>query len=507
MANENILLQMKNIHKKFPGVYALKDVNFELKAGEVHALLGENGAGKSTLIKCLAGIYIPDEGEVIVKGKSHIMKSVADSQAHGISVIHQELCLVPYLSIAENMYLGREKNIAGIIKRGDENEAAKKMLSRLGLDFDPNTLIKDLSIAQQQMVEIAKALSVDADILVMDEPTASLTDKETEVLFETMRQLKAEGIGIIYISHRMSELFEITDRVTVMRDGQYVGTVNTAETTNDQLIAMMVGRELTQLYFKDEIKPGKVVVEVKDLVSPPFVNGVSFEIREGEIVGMSGLVGAGRSETSHCIFGIDNRYTGGIFIDGKAANIRSVRQAMQNGIALVPENRKEEGLVLVNSVGYNLTLTVLHEIFRGRPLGNLAKETATITRYIKELAIKTPSAEQLADNLSGGNQQKIVIAKWLATKPKLLILDEPTRGVDVGARAEIYGFMNELAKQGVAILMISSDLPEIINMSDRVLVMHEGKITANLSRNELNQETIMRYATGATGTGGNTNAA
>ena len=493
MAEGNILLQMKHIHKKFPGVYALKDVNFELKAGEVHALLGENGAGKSTLIKCLAGIYIPEEGEVIVKGESHIMKSVADSQAHGISVIHQELCLVPYLSIAENMYLGRERNVAGIIKRGEENEAAKKMLSRLGLDFDPNTLIKDLSIAQQQMVEIAKALSVDADILVMDEPTASLTDKETEVLFETMRQLKAEGIGIIYISHRMSELFAITDRVTIMRDGQYVGTVNTRETTNDQLIAMMVGRELTQLYFKDEVKPGKVVVEVK------VVNGVSFAVREGEIVGMSGLVGAGRSETSHCIFGIDDKYTGQILIDGKPVHIRSVRQAMQNGIALVPENRKEEGLVLINSVGYNLTLTVLHEIFRGRPLGNPAKETETITRYIK-----TPSPDQLAENLSGGNQQKIVIAKWLATKPKLLILDEPTRGVDVGARAEIYGFMNELAKQGVAILMISSDLPEVINMSDRVLVMHEGRITANLSKNELSQETIMRYATG---TGGNIDAA
>ena len=499
-----ILLQMKNIHKKFPGVYALKDVNFELKAGEVHALLGENGAGKSTLIKCLAGIYIPEEGEVIVNGKSHIMTSVADSQAHGISVIHQELCLVPYLSIAENMFLGRERNIGGIIKRGQENEEAKKLLSRLGLDFDPNTLIKDLSIAQQQMVEIAKALSVKADILVMDEPTASLTDKETEVLFETMRQLKAEGIGIIYISHRMSELFAITDRVTVMRDGQYVGTVNTREVTNDQLIAMMVGRELTQLYFKDDVKPGKVVLEVKDLVSPPFVNGVSFAVREGEIVGMSGLVGAGRSETAHCIFGLDDRYTGEILIDGKPVHIRSVRQAMNNGIALVPENRKEEGLVLINSVGYNLTLTILHEIYKGHPLGNPSRETEEIAKHIHELAIKTPSADQIAENLSGGNQQKIVIAKWLATKPKLLILDEPTRGVDVGARAEIYGFMNELAKQGVAILMISSDLPEVINMSDRVLVMHEGRVTANLSKNELSQETIMRYATG---NGGTSNAA
>ncbi|MBQ6776566.1 MAG: sugar ABC transporter ATP-binding protein [Synergistaceae bacterium] len=502
MANET-LLQMKNIHKKFPGVYALRDVNFELKAGEVHALLGENGAGKSTLIKVLAGIYIPEEGEVIVKGNSHIMQNVADSQAHGISVIHQELCLVPYLSIAENIFLGRERNVMGFIKRDTEAAEARELLKGLGLDFDPNTLVGELSIAQQQMVEIAKALSVKADILVMDEPTASLTDKETEVLFDTIRRLKSQGIGIIYISHRMSELFEITDRVTIMRDGQYVGTVNTRETTRDQLIAMMVGRELTQLYFKDEVKPGEVVIEVKDLVNPPFVNGVSFAIRAGEIVGMSGLVGAGRSESAHCIFGLDKLQSGEIFIEGKPVKINSVREAMQNGIAMVPENRKEEGLVLINSVGYNLTLTVLHEIFRGHPLGNPRFEGEAISRYIKEFEIKTPTPDQLAENLSGGNQQKIVIAKWLATRPKLLILDEPTRGVDVGARAEIYGFMNELAKQGVAILMISSDLPEILNMSDRVLVMHEGKITANLSKNEMSQEVIMRYATG----GGNINAA
>ena len=494
---------MKNIHKKFPGVYALRDVNFELKAGEVHALLGENGAGKSTLIKVLAGIYIPEEGEVIVKGNSHIMQNVADSQAHGISVIHQELCLVPYLSIAENIFLGRERNVMGFIKRDTEAAEARELLKGLGLDFDPNTLVGELSIAQQQMVEIAKALSVKADILVMDEPTASLTDKETEVLFDTIRRLKSQGIGIIYISHRMSELFEITDRVTIMRDGQYVGTVNTRETTRDQLIAMMVGRELTQLYFKDEVKPGEVVIEVKDLVNPPFVNGVSFAIRAGEIVGLSGLVGAGRSESAHCIFGLDKLQSGEIFIEGKPVKINSVREAMQNGIAMVPENRKEEGLVLINSVGYNLTLTVLHEIFRGHPLGNPRFEGEAISRYIKEFEIKTPTPDQLAENLSGGNQQKIVIAKWLATRPKLLILDEPTRGVDVGARAEIYGFMNELAKQGVAILMISSDLPEILNMSDRVLVMHEGKITANLSKNEMSQEVIMRYATG----GGNINAA
>ena len=492
----DVILTMKNIHKEFPGVKALQGVNFDLKRGEVHALLGENGAGKSTLIKVLAGIYIPEEGEVVVNGESHIMRNVADSQAHGISVIHQELCLVPYLSIAENIFLGRERTAGVFINKAKEAEEATELLKSLGLDFNPNTLVGELSIAQQQMVEIAKALSVKSDILVMDEPTASLTDKETEVLFEVIRDLKAKGKGIIYISHRMSELFEITDRVTIMRDGQYVGTVNTRETTRDKLIAMMVGRELTQLYVRDEPKPGKVVLEVKDLVDAPMVNGVSFSLREGEIVGMSGLVGAGRSETAHCIFGISEAKGGEILIDGKPVKIHNVREAMQNGIAMVPEDRKAEGLVLINSVGYNLTLTVLHEIFKGKPLGDAKHEREQIERYIKELAIKTPSPEQLAENLSGGNQQKIVIAKWLATEPKVLILDEPTRGVDVGARAEIYGFMNALAQRGVAILMISSDLPEILNMSDRVLVMYQGRVMANLGKQELSQELIMHYATG-----------
>ena len=492
----DVILTMKNIHKEFPGVKALQGVNFDLKRGEVHALLGENGAGKSTLIKVLAGIYIPEQGEVVVNGESHIMRNVADSQAHGISVIHQELCLVPYLSIAENIFLGRERTAGVFINKAKEAEEATELLKSLGLDFNPNTLVGELSIAQQQMVEIAKALSVKSDILVMDEPTASLTDKETEVLFEVIRDLKAKGKGIIYISHRMSELFEITDRVTIMRDGQYVGTVNTRETTRDKLIAMMVGRELTQLYVRDEPKPGKVVLEVKDLVDAPMVNGVSFSLREGEIVGMSGLVGAGRSETAHCIFGISEAKGGEILIDGKPVKIHNVREAMQNGIAMVPEDRKAEGLVLINSVGYNLTLTVLHEIFKGKPLGDAKHEREQIERYIKELAIKTPSPEQLAENLSGGNQQKIVIAKWLATEPKVLILDEPTRGVDVGARAEIYGFMNALAQRGVAILMISSDLPEILNMSDRVLVMYQGRVMANLGKQELSQELIMHYATG-----------
>nr|MBQ6739492.1 sugar ABC transporter ATP-binding protein [Synergistaceae bacterium] len=340
----DVILNMKNIHKEFPGVKALQGVNFDLRRGEVHALLGENGAGKSTLIKVLAGIYIPEQGEVTVNGESHIMRNVADSQAHGISVIHQELCLVPYLSIAENIFLGRERTAGVFINKAKEAEEAKALLKSLGLEFDPNTLVGELSIAQQQMVEIAKALSVKSDILVMDEPTASLTDKETEVLFGVIRDLKAQGKGIIYISHRMSELFEITDRVTIMRDGQYVGTVNTRETTRDKLIAMMVGRELTQLYVRDEPKPGEVVLEVKDLVDAPMVNGVSFSLRAGEIVGMSGLVGAGRSETAHCIFGISEAKSGEILIDGKPVKIHNVRDAMQNGIAMVPEDRKAEGL-------------------------------------------------------------------------------------------------------------------------------------------------------------------
>lgn len=492
----DVVLEMKGICKKFPGVQALQDVSFELRRGEVHALLGENGAGKSTLIKVLAGIYQPDEGEILIDGRPCVMRGAAASQAHGVSVIHQELCLVPHLSIAENIFLGRERATAGLIEREGEEREAACLLGELGLDLDPRALVEDLSVAQRQMVEIAKALSIEADILVMDEPTASLTDRETKILFDIIRRMKAEGIGIIYISHRMSELFEIADRVTVMRDGRHIGTLDIRSTTREHLIAMMVGRELAQLYARGEPELGETVLEVRDLVAPPVLDGVSFSVRAGEIVGMSGLVGAGRTETARCIFGIDRPKSGQILIGGRSAPIRDVRDAMRSGIAMAPEDRKDEGLILIGSVAHNLTLTILSEIFHGRPLGRPAYERERVERSVRDLGIKTADARQSVEDLSGGNQQKVVIAKWLATDPKLLILDEPTRGVDVGARAEIYALMDRLAQRGVAILMISSDLPEILNMSDRVLVMCRGRVVADLAKGELSQELVMYHATG-----------
>lgn len=486
-----VVLEMKNIHKRFPGVYALKDINFELRKGEVHALLGENGAGKSTLIKILAGIYTAEEGEVRLHGKREDIRSVADSQRHGISVIHQELCLVPGLTIADNIFLGRELAKGQFIQDENENVKAAELMATLGLELPPNTKVSALSVAQQQMVEIAKALSVDADILVMDEPTAALTERETVLLYQVIRRLQAEGISIIYISHRMEELFTITDRVTVMRDGEYIGTRVTAETTKNELIAMMVGRELTDLYKRNTAEPGEIVLEVKDLCRQKALDNISFAVRKGEILGIAGLVGAGRSETARCLFGVDPYDSGEIRVEGKPVQIKSVRDAMDIGIALVPEDRKEEGLVLIRSISYNITLAVLDELKKAGK-----NENELVDRYIQALSIKTPGNDQVVNNLSGGNQQKVVIAKWLAAGPKVLILDEPTRGVDVGARVEIYGIMSDLARQGVAVIMISSDLPEVINMSDRVLVMAQGRIAGELCGDEITQESVMEYATG-----------
>jgi len=486
-----VVLEMKNIHKRFPGVYALKDINFELRKGEVHALLGENGAGKSTLIKILAGIYTAEEGEVRLHGKREDIRSVADSQRHGISVIHQELCLVPGLTIADNIFLGRELAKGQFIQDENENVKAAELMATLGLELPPNTKVSALSVAQQQMVEIAKALSVDADILVMDEPTAALTERETVLLYQVIRRLQAEGISIIYISHRMEELFTITNRVTVMRDGEYIGTRVTAETTKNELIAMMVGRELTDLYKRNTAEPGEIVLEVKGLCRRKALDNISFAVRKGEILGIAGLVSAGRSETARCLFGVDPYDSGEIRVEGKPVQIKSVRDAMDIGIALVPEDRKEEGLVLIRSISYNITLAVLDELKKAGK-----NENELVDRYIQALSIKTPGNDQVVNNLSGGNQQKVVIAKWLAAGPKVLILDEPTRGVDVGARVEIYGIMSDLARQGVAVIMISSDLPEVINMSDRVLVMAQGRIAGELCGDEITQESVMEYATG-----------
>ena len=484
---------MKNISKRFPGVYALKNVDFELKRGEVHALLGENGAGKSTLIKVLGGIYHAEEGEIEIEGKNVSITSVQDAEENGIAIIHQELVLVPYMSVAENIYLGREAGSGIFVDRSEMTKSAQKILDDLGMDIDARSLVKDLPIAKQQMVEITKAVSVNSKILVMDEPTSSISDKEVENLFKIMRDLTKKGVGIVYISHKMSELDEICDRVTVMRDGEYVGTKNVKETAKDELIAMMVGRTLTNYYVRDYGEPGEEILKVTGLSDGDKVKGVDFNVRKGEIVGFAGLVGAGRSETMQAIFGLAKEVTGEIYINGNKVEIHNPEEAIKHGLALVPESRKEQGLYLVQSVKYNTTIEVLKE-FIGKFRVNDKRETEITQEYIDLMSTKTPSQAQKIGNLSGGNQQKVMIGRWLATKPKVLILDEPTRGIDVGAKSEIYAIMNNLVKTGVSIIMISSELPEIINMSDRVYVMAGGVVRGCINHEEISQENIMHLA-------------
>lgn len=491
------LLEMKDVSKRFPGVYALKGVEFELNRGEVHALLGENGAGKSTLMKILGGIYSIDEGKIFIDEQEVEIKDVKDAQYNGISIIHQEIILVPYLTIAENIYLGREPlTKTGFVDKKTMFSNARNLLDKFELDLSEKSLISELNVAQQQMIEIIKAVSFQARIILMDEPTSSLTEKEVNFLFKTIRNLKEQGVGIVYISHRMNELFEITDRITVMRDGNYIGTVHTKETTENQLISMMVGRELTNYYVRDYSKVGETVLEVKNLSRENYVDHAEFQLNKGEILGFSGLVGAGRSELMKCIFGIDSFDEGEIYRDGKKITIKNPNDAIKHGIAYVTENRKEEGLFLIQSVKYNITIKVLDKVIKFLRV-NKKMEDMYAEDFIKELAIKTPNSGQIVKNLSGGNQQKVLISRWLATNPKVLILDEPTRGVDVGAKAEIYAIMNQLVQKGVSIIMISSELPEIINMSDRVAIMYKGKIQKILENKEsFSQEVIMHYATG-----------
>ncbi|MDR0550900.1 MAG: sugar ABC transporter ATP-binding protein [Spirochaetaceae bacterium] len=492
----NVLLEMKHITKHFPGVQALSDVSLELRAGEVHALLGENGAGKSTLMKILGGIYPADSGAIFIEGKKAVINSVQDAQSYGISIIHQELALVPDMSAAENIFLGREKTRRHFVSYNEMNAAAAALLDEFELNIPPDAKIRSLTIAQQQMVEIVKSLSFNAKILVMDEPTSSLSEKDVEFLFNTIRKLKKNNTGIVYISHRMSELPVITDRVTVLRDGEYIGSRVTAQTNNDELIAMMVGRTLTNYYTRDFITPGETVLEVKNLSDGKFLKNINFEVKRGEIVGFAGLVGAGRSEVMKCIFGIDRIREGSVFIDGAQVDIKTPDDALRLGFALVPESRKTEALYGSQSVMFNITLGALREFIRG-VFVDKTKEEGIAQTYVDMMRIKTPDFAQTIQNLSGGNQQKAVIGRSLAVKPRILILDEPTRGVDVAAKAEIYAIMNHLVKEGIAIIMISSELPEVINMSDRVIVMHEGRITGCLAREELTQEAIMRRATGS----------
>lgn len=495
MMSENKLM-VKNISKSFPGVKALENVSFELRCGEVHALLGENGAGKSTLLKILGGIYTADEGEIFIDGEKQVIKNVNDSQRLGISVIHQELCLVPHMTIMENIFLGREAvNFSGWVDKKSLNRKAKEILDSLGIELSPHRKVSELSVAEQQMVEIAKALSLEASIIFMDEPTSSLSDKEVNALFCMIGKLKKNNISIVYISHKLNELYKITDRITIMRDGKYIDTVDTAAIDEDFLISTMVGRKLTELYTKKNNVINENILSVKNLGRKNTFWDVSFTLRKGEILGFAGLVGAGRTEVMRAVFGVDTYDSGEVILGEEKIKIRKVSDAINAGIALVPENRKEEGLILINSVRYNISLCVLEKFFK-HILEDKTKERELCSEYIEKLSIKTPSMEQTVKNLSGGNQQKIVLAKWIMRHPKVLILDEPTRGIDVGAKAEIYSLMNSLTEQGVGIIFISSELPEVINMSDRVMVMRNGRIAGEINGDEITQENIMKYATG-----------
>ncbi|MGI6152745.1 MAG: sugar ABC transporter ATP-binding protein [Christensenellaceae bacterium] len=495
--NESILLDMKNINKSFPGVKALDGVHLEVKKGEIHALLGENGAGKSTLIKILGGIYKADSGEIYVNGEQINIHDVQSAAKTGVSVVHQELCLAGNLTVAENIFVGRVpvKKPFGLTDRKTMNKMARELCLKYGLDLDPETHLDKLTIAQQQMVELAKALSKDARIVVLDEPTGPLTDAEIKKLFDAVRNLKKQGVSFIYISHRMDEIFELADRATILRDGKYIATKEVSDLTYNSLVNLMIGREMSEMFVPPNATVGDVILEAKNISIGNRVKNVSLKVRKGEVLGLYGLVGSGRTELVRGICGVDKIDSGEIWIEGKKANIHKPQDSIGHGISLVPENRKEQGLILINSVAFNMTIGIWKKIITGIHIRKKYEQNV-ITKYVEKLAVKTPSLSTLVDNLSGGNQQKVVIAKALATEPKILIMDEPTRGIDVGAKKEIYEIMNALVNEGVAIVMISSELPELIGMSNRVAVMHEGVMTGELAEGEVTEEKIIVFATG-----------
>ena len=490
-------LEMRNIVKKFPGVLALDHVNLKVRKGEVHALLGENGAGKSTLMKILSGAYQKDEGEILIDGKPIEINSAQDSQKQNISIIYQELNLTDQLTVAENIYMGRQimKN-RFMVDWKTMYEESQKILDDLGIDINSHMLVRDLGVAHKQMVEVAKALSINSRILVMDEPTAPLTNKEIETLFSTIRMLKSRGVSIIYISHRLEEVMEVCDRCTIMRDGQNVTEMNVADTNLDEIIKYMVGRELKEKFPKIHVTPGDERLRVDKINAGKLVKNISISARGGEILGIAGLVGAGRTETARAIFGMDQKESGDIYVDGNKVEINQPLDAIKAGIGFVTEDRKGEGLVLTMPISQNITLASLEKLGTSVHM-SLPKEKEIVQDYIGKLNIKTPSYLQLARNLSGGNQQKVVLAKWLLSDSRVIIFDEPTRGIDVGAKIEVYNIINSLVEAGVAVIMISSELPEILGMSDRVAVMHQGEITGVFDNDEtLTQEKILYYATG-----------
>lgn len=492
----NYLLEAKGVTKVFPGVLALNNVNLGLSRTEIHALVGENGAGKSTLIKIICGVYQPSEGVLYWNSKQSSIHSPADALRLGIVPVHQELNLEPYLSVAENIFIGRQpKSRLGLIDHRKMNEMAVSWLRELGLNTEPTVHVGMISHAERQMVSIARAVSLNASMVIFDEPTASLTRRETELLFTVIRGLRTKGLAIVYISHRMEEIFGLCDRVTIMRDGNIITTTPVADISPSEIIRKMIGRNLGETLNIDGSRPGETVLEVRNLNAKGLLRNISLSLRKGEIVGIAGLVGSGRTELARAIIG-DLKYdSGSVTVEGKPVHIKSPAEAIKAGIGLVPEERKELGLVLGLSVKKNISIAVLGRLARFGMIPT-GQETRLARNYVDRLSIKTPSLAQGVQYLSGGNQQRVVIAKWLATNPKILIIDEPTRGIDVGAKAEIHSLLKDLTKLGVSIVMISSELPEVLAVSDRILVMHEGTIVAELQGTSTNEEEILRYATG-----------
>lgn len=491
----NNILELKDVTKIYPGVTALNNVSISFKKGEVHALLGENGAGKSTLIKVITGAIEPTNGTITYKGDEHNCFSPSESLSKGIGAIYQEFNLIPYLSVAENVYYGRELMKGSFIDKQRMNKETNKLLKEFDIDIDPKSKVKDLGVAYQQIVEIVKSVSQNVEVLIMDEPTAPLTNKEINSMFKIVDRLKKNNVTIIYISHRMEEIFEICDRVTILRDGNYIDTKNIIETNKKELIAKMVGRELGESYPQKQYQSDEIIMQVDNLCNEKIKN-VTFKIKKGEILGLGGLVGAGRTEIARAIFGADKRDCGDIYLNGQKVNPSSPSEAIKYRIGLIPEDRKNQGVLLSSSVKDNISFSCLDLISKMNFIDN-NKELKLVNKLTNELKIKTPSLNQTVSNLSGGNQQKVVLAKWLARDCEVLIFDEPTRGIDVGAKQEIYNLMKEMAERGKGIIMISSEMPELLGMADRILVMHEGQISGVLEKDDFSQEKILELASGS----------
>ncbi|WP_050614477.1 sugar ABC transporter ATP-binding protein [Bacillus testis] len=489
-------IEMRDIHKAFGTNQVLTGVDFDLEPGEVHALMGENGAGKSTLMNVLTGLHSLDQGIIVIDGKETKYENAKEAENNGIAFIHQELNVWPEMTVLENLFIGKELRTSfGLLKSKEMRAMAKRQFEELAVTIPLDAIAGSCSVGEQQMIEIAKALMTQAEVIIMDEPTAALTEREIEKLFEVIESLKSKGVSIVYISHRMEEIFAICDRITVMRDGKTVDTKPIPETSFDEVVTKMVGRELKDRFPERNVKLGEVILEVKGLTNTRSFQDISFSVREGEVVGVSGLMGAGRTEIMRSIFGIDPLEAGEIWLNGKKTTIKNPAQAVAQGIGFITEDRKDEGLVLDFSIRENMALPNLKS-FSPKGVIDRKAEGDFVDMLIKRLSIKTESGETSAGNLSGGNQQKVVIAKWIGIGPKVLILDEPTRGVDVGAKREIYQLINELTERGVAIVMVSSELPEILGMSDRILVVHEGRISGELMKADATQEKIMTLATG-----------